>query len=725
MWDPEGSLEILKDVRRHLFHLAQHLQSFIPFLSLFRSLRGYRWRWVWRDFIAGVTVACFHIPQSMGTGMAANVGPLYGVHLTFFPGLIYAIFASSRHNSIGAFAPSAALAGVGVARTRKMFADPFMANLTYSELVSEAGLADVLHQHQGIVVGFTFWAGLFQLAMALFCLQPLSKILPFSVLDPFNCACSLQIILVQIPNMLGIGLDRFYGLNKHINLIIMLFQQAKKAGGLDTLLAMLTASITIGFREFIQPSLFRKVKLIVPVEFILMVAAIGLSYAFDLSGRYGVRIAGNSPGLVRPIGIPSPTMPSFEYLPHSFFEGMLAALVSIAVCLQAAKPSSRKHGYKVDVKQELVALGSANLFSSFFACFPASSNIGRVTVLDSIKSRSQLSTLFACLLTGLLLGFASQTLHYLPLSVIATIITLTLAVSLKLFEDLPAVWAASKLDAFQWVLTFIACVLLDVEWGLLIGLGFSLLRDQFLQQLPHWVTLDSPEASAPPSKVVVVGSSIDHHNAESLVESLLKSDLLEPNRDAPSRLVRHPIIEKVIRKRRDKPVPTIDLSLVSSKAAQSATIAVRTVPADRAYLILDCTLLTHVDAAGVRALNYLMTELVKRNTGLWFTAINGPVSTVLEKTKAGSRAALPLAKFAPSVDEALRLIDQEVRYNLTAVPDLARRNAIEVSTRPENTENKTTEAFWEVTAQPETVRETTGASVTSDTADNEMPSGDL
>lgn len=72
--------------------------------------------------------------------------------------------------------------------------------------------------------------------------------------------------------------------------------------------------------------------------------------------------------------------------------------------------------------------------------------------------------------------------RYTLQSVIATIITLTLAVSLKLFEDLPAVWAASKLDAFQWVLTFIACVLLDVEWGLLIGLGFSLLRDQFLQQ---------------------------------------------------------------------------------------------------------------------------------------------------------------------------------------------------------------------------------------------------
>ena len=112
--------------------------------------------------------------------------------------------------------------------------------------------------------------------------------------------------------------------------------------------------------------------------------------------------------------MPYPTVPSVRYIPFSIFEGVLGALVSIAFCMQATKPSSRKHGYKVKVKQELIALGSANIFSSFFSCFIASSNIGRISILDSMGARSQLSVLISCVVTGLLLAFASKTLYYLP-----------------------------------------------------------------------------------------------------------------------------------------------------------------------------------------------------------------------------------------------------------------------------------------------------------------------
>lgn len=103
-----------------------------------------------------------------------------------------------------------------------------------------------------------------------------------------------------------------------------------------------------------------------------------------------------------------------EYMPHTLFVGLLSGLVSVAFCIQAAKPTARKHGYRVSTRQELVALGAANTFSSFFACFVASSNIGRNTIQDSMGAKSQVASLFGCLLTGLLLAFASQTLYYLP-----------------------------------------------------------------------------------------------------------------------------------------------------------------------------------------------------------------------------------------------------------------------------------------------------------------------
>ena len=78
-------------------------------------------------------------------------------------------------------------------------------------------------------------------------------------------------------------------------MIVLFFQNVTKLRWLDTILAILTASATIGFREFLQPKLFQKVKLIVPVEFILMAISIGVSYALDLSGQYHVRTLGGSP----------------------------------------------------------------------------------------------------------------------------------------------------------------------------------------------------------------------------------------------------------------------------------------------------------------------------------------------------------------------------------------------------------------------------------------------
>lgn len=98
----------------------------------------------------------FHV--AMGTGMACNLGPMYGIYMTFFPGLIYALFGSSFHNSVGAFAPSAALVGVAVARTRLISESNGLLNST-GETVSFAMVAP---EHVETAVTIAFFAGIVQ-----------------------------------------------------------------------------------------------------------------------------------------------------------------------------------------------------------------------------------------------------------------------------------------------------------------------------------------------------------------------------------------------------------------------------------------------------------------------------------------------------------------------------------------------------------------------------------
>lgn len=81
------------------------LEFLFSILPILKWLPQYSWRRdLFGDITAGVTVAIMHIPHGMAYGILAGVGPSNGLYMAIFPTIIYLLFGTSRHISIGTFA---------------------------------------------------------------------------------------------------------------------------------------------------------------------------------------------------------------------------------------------------------------------------------------------------------------------------------------------------------------------------------------------------------------------------------------------------------------------------------------------------------------------------------------------------------------------------------------------------------------------------------------------
>ena len=107
-------------------------------------------------------------------------------------------------------------------------------------------------------------------------------------------------------------------------------------------------------------------------------------------------------------------MPRLDLIPHLFSSALLLAFVIYVSTYSLEKMFANKHGYKIHANQELIALGTANMVSSFFMCYPCSGSLSRSAVQDKVGGKTQLASLISSVLVILFILFLSTYLETLP-----------------------------------------------------------------------------------------------------------------------------------------------------------------------------------------------------------------------------------------------------------------------------------------------------------------------
>ncbi|XP_055934031.1 pendrin-like [Argiope bruennichi] len=440
------------------------------------------------DVLTGITLLILHVPQGMAYAQLASVSPIYGLYTSFYPVLIYILLGTSKHVSIGTFAISSLLAGTEVDFIHQQ------ENMTYKVAldhrastfnISANGTLPIdelpmVHEKIHIAMILTFMVGILQTAMGLCRMGYLTSFMSDEMISAFITGTVIHILTSQIKPITGANVMKHAGPFNVILTWISFFQSLDSVNYIVLLLSTCSLVFLILVKELINGVILKNSKVPIPAELILVVVGTLVSKFMCLNDCYHVEVVG-----LTPLGLKEPELPPFELVPKILTSSMILSIICAATTLSMVLIYAKKHEYEVDTNQELVAYGVGGIFSSFFFCFPSCGSLSRTAMQESSGGKTQISSLVSCALMLVVLLVLGPQFEPLPSCVLSAIIVMSLKSMLMYFGDLKRAWFSSKIDASVWVVTFLSVVVLDMDYGLIIGILFSLITVLFRSQYPE------------------------------------------------------------------------------------------------------------------------------------------------------------------------------------------------------------------------------------------------
>ncbi|WP_440641384.1 SulP family inorganic anion transporter [Bradyrhizobium sp. PUT101] len=395
----------------------------------FNWVSEYRMAWLPSDTVAGVTLAAYAIPVSLAYAALAGLPPQIGVYGYILGGIGYALLGSSRQLAIG---PTSAIS-LMIAGT--------VGSLAAGDPVRYAQIASLV----ACVVA------LLCLIAWLFKLSTLVRLVSDSILVGFKAGAGLTIIVSQLPSLFGIpgGGRNFFDRAFHI---------VAQLG--DTNLLVLTvgavALVLLLLGERLLPG--RPVGISIVALSIVAATLLGLP-------TIGVPVTGEIPE-----GLPTLAAPTFGLVEPEELFPIAAGCLLLAYIegVSAARSFAAKHGYALDVRQEFLGLGAANLAAAFGQGYPVAGGLSQSAVNDNAGARTPLALVICSVALAICLLFFTGLLTNLPKAVLSAIVF----AAVYRLVDIPALlrmWKISRIDFYAAAIALIAVLLLGILQGVLLA----------------------------------------------------------------------------------------------------------------------------------------------------------------------------------------------------------------------------------------------------------------
>lgn len=408
----------------------------------------------WRaDLIAGITVALVLVPQSMAYAQLAGLPPYYGLYASFLPGIIAALFGSSRQLATGPVA--------------------VVSLMTASALEPIAGANPELYIAYAIMLALM--VGIFQMALGLLRLGILVNFLSHPVVVGFTNAAAIIIGTSQLGKLFGVTVEKAEHTYETVfNTIIEAFHNTHTE---TMMMALLALAIMIGIKKFLPK---------IPNVLTAVVITTLLSWQLGFE-QMGGKVVGSIPA-----GLPSMSMPvlDFQTMGQLLSVTVAIAIIGFMEAISIAKAMATRTRQRLDANQELVGQGLGNIFSSFSQGYAVSGSFSRSAVNIGAGAQTGFSAVVTGLVVGATLLWLTPLLYHLPQATLAAVIIMAV-INLVKVAPIKHAWKVQRHDAVVSVITFVLTIIWapHLDKGIMVGVILSLMLFLYRSMAPRIAVL--------------------------------------------------------------------------------------------------------------------------------------------------------------------------------------------------------------------------------------------
>ena len=407
------------------------------YLPIIGWLPRYDRRWLRADVTAGIAVTALIVPKNLGYAGIAGVPLENGLYAAAAGAIVYALFCTSRHISTGPSSSLAAVAGGAV-------------------LFTGVGGKDAAY----LVAAITLATGVLFLLFALFRLGWIAQFLSKAVITGFLAGAAVDVVIGELPKLTGTS-------SSGDNAWRELGTWVRGLGDISwaTLLVGGVALAVILTLRFVAPA--------VPGALVLVAGGMLAAWLFDL-GAHGVALVGHVPR-----GLPSPELPPWAvFSDHRAVIGISAfALLLIGFSQTAgdARAFAARHRYRVDVDQEAVAQGMANVGAGVFQGMPVSTSLSASSLNESAGARTPVASLVTGALVLLTLVVLAPLFSQLPKAVLGAVIIDAVVFGMIDVGELRRLYRVTRFDFWVSIAAIVGVLSAGVLAGVVIGVVLSLI----------------------------------------------------------------------------------------------------------------------------------------------------------------------------------------------------------------------------------------------------------